>query len=67
MINFLVDYSSRDHFTAVVEEDDLLKVINLLSKEGTHRIAAIDVLSEVHHIITQTDIVRYVFSYILQF
>ncbi len=54
-----IDYSSRDHFVAVLEEDDLLKVINLLSKEGTHRVAVIDILQDIRHILTQTDIVRY--------
>jgi len=54
----LMDYSSRDHFKAVVEEDELLKVISILSKDGNHRVAVIDVLSEVRHILTQTDIVK---------
>jgi hypothetical protein len=42
-----------------LEEDDLLKVITLLSREGTHRVAVIDILSDIRSIITQTDIARF--------
>jgi len=54
----LMDFSTRDHFTAILEEDSLLKVIGLLSKEGTHRVAVIDILSEVRHVLTQTDVAK---------
>lgn len=54
----LMDLSTRDHFKAIVEEDDLLKVISILAQPGSHRVAVIDILSEVRHVLTQTDIVR---------
>jgi len=60
----LMDYSTRDHFTAVLEEDDLLKVITLLAKEGIHRVAVIDILSEIRYLITQTDVIRAVQEHI---
>jgi len=53
----LMDYSSRDRFKAVLEEDDLLSVMEVLGK-GTHRVAVVNVLSDIQNLITQSDIVR---------
>lgn len=54
----LTDFSSRDHFKAVLEEDDLLKVINLLAQDGVHRVAIVDILQDIRFMITQTDIIK---------
>jgi CBS domain-containing protein len=60
----LMDYSTRDHFTAVLEEDELLKVISLLARDGNHRVAVVDILSDIRHVITQTDIIRVICEHI---
>jgi len=53
----LMDYSSRDRFKAVLEEDDIFTVMEILG-HGTHRVAIVNVLSDIQNLITQSDVVR---------
>jgi len=53
----LIDYSSRDRFRTVLEEDDILSVMEVLGK-GNHRVGIVNVLSDIQNLITQSDVVR---------
>jgi len=53
----LIDYSSRDKFKTVLEEDDLLSVMEVLG-QGTHRVAVVNVLCDIQNLIAQSDVVQ---------
>jgi CBS-domain-containing membrane protein len=53
----LIDFSSRDKFKAVLEEDDLLTVMGVLS-HGTHRVGVMNVLNDIQNLVAQSDIVQ---------
>jgi len=53
----LIDYSSRDKFKTVLEEDDLLTVMGVLG-QGTHRVAVMNVLNDIQNLIAQSDVVQ---------
>lgn len=53
----LIDYSSRDRFKTVLEEDNLHTVMEVLGK-GSHRVGVVNVLADIQNLITQSDVVR---------
>jgi len=53
----LIDYSSRDRFKTVLEEDDILTVMEVLGR-GSHRVGVVNVLSDIQNLISQSDIVK---------
>lgn len=55
--NVVADYSSRDKFKTVLEEDDLLSVMGVLG-QGSHRVAVVNVLSDIQNLIAQSDVVQ---------
>lgn len=53
----LLDYSSRDKFTAVLEEDDLMHVIQLFAT-GVHRVGIVNSFNEIQNLLSQLDVAR---------